>query len=490
MKNPLLLTLDMGTSSVRAMLFDARGRAVPDTEVQLGYAQRTTADGGVDTDAETLLERTVDAVAGLLKKMDGAAKARLAGVGISCFWHSLVGVGGDGRAVTPVYSWADTRARAQAEALRARLDARAYHARTGCELHPSFWPAKLCWLHATDAETFARVSTWMGFGEYVLLRLFGKTTCSLSMASGTGIFDPNAKLWDAQTLAALPIDKRQLNPLADRNDAQTGLTKEWARRLAPLDDVSWLPALGDGACSNIGSGALGATRLAINIGTSGAMRAAVEADQIAIPDGLFGYRVDGQRFLIGGAFANGGNVYAWAHETVQLPAPAAAQRRLASMPPDAHGLTVLPFWAGERSPGWHLNARAVIAGMNLHTTPLDILRASLEAVSYRFAAVYERLRAQFPSVSQIVASGNAIGHSHAWAQILADVLGVPVTLSKVSEASSRGAALLAAHSLGLLPDLAAAPMYLGKTYTPDPSRHAVYQTARARHEELYAQMLP
>ena len=94
MKRALILTLDMGTSSVRAMLFDAHGRALPDAEVQMPYAQRKTGDGGVEADAETLLELTVSCIGaaccGSQTKIHGR---RLAGVGISCFWHSLVGVG-------------------------------------------------------------------------------------------------------------------------------------------------------------------------------------------------------------------------------------------------------------------------------------------------------------------------------------------------------------------------------------------------------------
>ena len=174
---------------------------------------------------------------------------------------------------------------------------------------------------------------------------------------------------------------------------------------------------------------------------------------------------------------------------LQLGDPKAAARAAAALPPDSHGLTVLPFWAGERSPGWHVGARAAVTGMNLHTTPADILRASEEAVAYTFAAVRDLLVAQYPSATEIVASGGALTHDPAWAQIMADAFGVPVTTSRVFEASSRGAALLALDSLGLISDLGDVPTYLGKTYTPDPTHHEIYTKARARQEALYAQML-
>lgn len=489
MKDALLLTLDIGTSSVRAMLFDARGRTVPQAEVQIAYKQTTSADGGVQTDAEALLAHTVDSLQQLLHAVGQATAARIAGVGMSCFWHSLLGVGRNGQAATPLYSWADNRARAQAAHLAHVLDPQAYHARTGCVLHPNYWPAKLCWLHDTQPDLFRSVSTWMSFGEYVMLRLFGHAACSLSMASGTGLLDQNAAGWDAQTLAALPIQASNLNPLTDRHVSQSQLTGDYAQVLAPLRTTPWFPAVGDGACSNVGCGATDPSRIAINMGTSGAMRVAVEADTLSIPPGLFCYRIDGKRFLVGGAFANGGNVYAWQQTTLNLSGREFLSQELSKMPPDGHGLSVLPFWAGERSPGWHADARAAILGMNLHTSPLEIMQASLEAVGYQFAAVHDLLLAQFPQAIQIVASGGALTHDPAWTQILADIFGMPVSATKIGEATSRGAALLASESLGLRRDLSHVPTYFGRTYKPDAARHAVYQKARARYESLYALLI-
>ena len=489
MKKATLLALDMGTSSVRAMLFDVKGRALPGAEAQTPYAQRMTGDGGVEADAETLLATTVACLRELLGHADKTARANIAGVGISCFWHSLMGVDSDGRALTPVFSWADTRSQAQATQLRGELDPADYHARTGCELHPSFWPAKLRWLHETQGDVVAKVHRWMSFGEYLALRLFGEARCSLSMASATGLFDQNAAGWDAETLKVLPIVLSQLNPLVDRADSQHGLTAEFARVLAPLRDLPWFPALGDGACSNAGSGATDQARIAINVGTSAAMRVMVKAERVDIRPGLFCYRADRDRFLIGGAFANGGNVFAWANGALQLGDRKVELRRLGTMAPDAHGLSILPFWAGERSPGWHTGARAVIAGMNLHTTPLDILRASLEASAYRYANVRDLLVQAQPRAQEIIVSGGALVHDPSWTQIIADVFGVPVTASRIPEASSRGAALFAAQSLGLINDLSDPPLYKGRTFPPDPATYEAYRKARARHEALYQKML-
>lgn len=490
MTDPLVLALDMGTSSVRAMLFDHRGRAVPEREAQLGYAYSMTADGGVETDADILVARTVECVRQTLALCPKKEKRRIIGVGVSCFWHSIVGVGKDNRAVTPLYSWADTRSARYVPELAKLVNGPKYHSVTGAELHPCFWPSKLLWLQAERRQQFDLAAKWMSFGEYLELKLFGFARCSVSMASGTGLFHQNKCDWDNSLFSVLPIRREQLNIVVDRQEPLSGMSAPFAGALPELADVPWFPALGDGACSNVGCGAVGETRLAINIGTSGAIRVMVPAATMDIRAGLFCYRMDRNNFVSGGAFANGGNVYAWEHASLLLQGRKAASRRVSTMPPDSHGLTILPFFAGERTPGWNLNARATVTGINLHTTPFDIVRASLEAVAYSIDGTRQLLHQNFPHIKEVVASGGALVHDPMWVQIMADVFNQPVITSKVFEASSRGAALLALQSLGLITNLAEMPSYLGKTYTPDPARAEIYRRGKARYDALYSVMFP
>lgn len=481
---PLVLTLDIGTSSLRAMLFDSRGRALADHWAQISYEMRTTPDGGVESDAEVLLARAEEAIDAVLARA-GSLAGRIAVVGTSTFWHTLVGVAGD-RAVTPLYTWADTRAAGAAARLRQRLDERAVHARTGCVIHPSYLPARLLWLAEQQPALFAAAERWMSFGEYLHLRWLGQTLCSVGMASGTGLLDQNTRTWDAEVLAALPITVGQLSPLGDLDTPLRGLRPPYARRWPALAEIPWLPALGDGACSNIGCGATTPDRAAVMVGTSTALRVVVPAEQVTIPPGLWCYHVDRRRFVLGGADSNGGNLVHWLLETLRLEPEVLTGSELAGRPADGHGLTMLPFLAGERSPGWNAAARAAIVGLSLHSTPLDILQAALEAVAYRFALMFARLCQALAPPTTIIASGGALLRSPAWMQIIADVLGQPLVASAEPEASSRGAALLALEAIGALSGLEAAPAGLGAHFLPDPGRHERYQAAIARQQQLYA----
>jgi len=210
----------------------------------------------------------------------------------------------------------------------------------------------------------------------------------------------------------------------------------------------------------------------------------VTRDLHVLPSGLWRYRVDRGRAIVGGATSEGGNVYAWCRQVLRLGPDDEVEAALAALPPDGHGLTVLPHLAGERSPGWRGGRRGAISGLRLDTTSVDIVRAALEAVALRLAMVYGLLAPCASADHAVVASGGALSRSRAWTQIIADALGRPVAWSAEPEATSRGAALLALEALGLLPDLAAARQPLGETFTPDRARHARFRDALERQRRF------
>jgi gluconokinase len=418
-------------------------------------------------------------------------------VGICAFWHGLLALDDDGRPLTPVITWADTRSAAAAAALRATLDEEAVRRRTGAPLHAAFFPAKLRWLSEAHPGVFARARRWSGFAEYLLERLTGQWRTSLSMASGTGLVDQEARRWDPGMLEVVEVPVDRLPPIDD--GAATPLTPRWATRWPRLAHARWLPAWGDGACSSIGSGCADATRICLNVGTSAALRLVTEA-AIVPPPGLWRYRVDRTRSIVGGATSEGGNVVAWCRRVLALGDDDAIDRALADLPPAGHGLVALPFIAGERSPGWRDDARAAVAGLHLGTSPVEILRALMEAVAYlgtspveilralmeavayRLALIHERLAPVAAPGHAVVASGGALLRSPVWTGIVADTLGVPVTLSSETEASSRGAAILALAALGHA--IPPGPLD-GTLVTPDARRHEIYRRALARQVRLY-----
>ncbi|CAA9540683.1 MAG: Gluconokinase [uncultured Thermomicrobiales bacterium] len=491
---PLVLALDLGTSSLRALAFDHHARAVAGSEEQLRHALRTTADGGAETDPDALVELLRRCVDGVLDRL-GDRAAEIAAVGVACFWHSLVGVDATGDAVTPLLMWGDTRSATMAASLRAELDAEAVHQQTGCLLHSSFWPAKLRWMAETDGATFGRAVSWWSFPEYVAHRWHRAVRTTVSMASGTGLLDTRRAVWADDLLPAFGLRPDQLPPLCERDEPWTGLAPDLAGRWPSLAGVPWYPAVGDGAAANVGSGAVTPARIALTLGTSGAMRAIqplpTDGVGIQLPPAVWAYRLDRKRIVVGGALSNGGNLMGWLRGLLGADEGDATASAAERLPPDVHGLTILPAVAGERSPSWNDHATGVIAGLTLATRAEDLLRAGMEAVAYRFALLYEALRPLLPEDHEIAANGGAILHSPAWLQIVADTLNHRIAaLPAEDEATARGAAILALNALGVWPDLAPAErpdhVDVARVYEPDPGNRARYQAGLARQRRLEA----
>jgi gluconokinase len=486
----LVLALDVGTSSVRASLYDEGAREIPGTQARTPMSPSTSAEGAAELDAEEALEQVARTLDAMLALIPTGAAARIETVAVSCFWHSLVGVDGEGRAITPLMGWADTRAVDESEELRRLVDERRAHARTGARFHPSYWPAKLLWLRRARPEIYKRVSRWLSFGEFMALRLFGLARASISMASGTGLFNLYTCAWDEELCRELAINPAELPVVAETDKAFSLLSGDYLRRWPLLADARWFPAIGDGAANNIGAGCTSRERVALMVGTSGAMRVLYQgAPPQELPLGLWCYRADRRRVVVGGALSDGGGLWAWMSRTLRLHDNLEeTERALAALDADAHGLTLLPFWAGERSTGWEGRARGAIIGLSMHTSAPEILRAAMEAVAYRFALITEALDEIAPA-AQVLASGGALHASLVWSQIISDVLGRAIALTGAEESSSRGAVLLALEASDKIKSIVEEQAPVDRMIEPDMKRHARYRKGRARHEELYRRLI-
>jgi gluconokinase len=487
---PFTLAIDAGTSSVRALVFDQRGNPVEGAEEQLPYPIDTTTDGGATFDADALLELTIEAIDRLMQS-SAEVLAKVAAVGTTSFWHSLLGLDGDGQPCTPVYYWADTRSAQAALALREELDAHAVWQRTGCRLHPSYWPAKLRWLQRTEPAVVAQVARWVSFPEYALGRLCepAAAAVTLCMASGTGMLDVHRLEWDHEILQLFGLEPHNLSPLVNLGPPGT-LLPGYALRWPALRGTPWYPALGDGACANVGCNAIGPGRMALTVGTSAAMRMVLHRERGAdweVPHGLWAYRLDAEFAVLGGALSNGGNFLRWLRETTNSPLDGEALAEAAALPAAASGVTMLPFLAGERSPSWHDNATAVFFGLSQATTPADLLRAGMEAVAYRLAAIYDHLAPLADDDFEILVNGGAVVDSPPWLQIIADVLGHALIPGHPgSETTARGAAMMAAvqSDISTFAEWDQTDQLTSVSYAPQPADFPAYQIARRTQESL------
>lgn len=471
-----VMVIDVGSSSVRALLLDDHLRVIPGALARHDYQFAFHPEGAAVFDAHWLRERLESCIDALLLH---PAAAHISAVGMTTLVGNLLGVDAHNQPLTPVYTYADTRAAPLLPTLKNSVDTNAAYQRTGCPLHTAYHPARLAWLHSMDADQFERVAIWLDFATYCYRCWFdAPVPSSYSVASWSGLLERHSLTWDRGWLDWLDLDAERLPSLADYQQVQVGLNLRCRSRWSALAHVPFYLAVGDGAAANVGSGGTNENCLALTVGTTAAVRMVSTTPPEHVPSGLWHYRVDANHHLIGGATTEGGNIFSWAAQTLHLDA-AEVETLLRQRPADSHGLTVLPLFAGERSPGYAADAVGTLHGLRLSTTPIDILQALLEGVALRLALIADLIS---ESPAPVYAGGGALYASPVWAEIIANAFNRPLSLIDEPEPAARGVALL----IGGMRDSAEKPQ-IRQVIHPDPAAAAALQAARARQRALYQQ---
>jgi gluconokinase len=489
-ESPYVLAVDIGSSSVKAGLFDSHARSVSGVEATVPHAQTVASDGTSEEDADQIRRATEAAIDSVLSKAGGLAR-EIIGVGFDCMASTVLGIDATGMAITPVYTYADTRSGPDVDRLRNELNVSLVYDRTGVMQHTSYLPGRIRWLKRTQPELADKINKYVDVSTYIFSKWFGRSDVKASycVSSWSGLLNRHEMSWDQGLLGRLGIGKENLPELASWSDPERGLSPEFAKRWPALADLPFLLSVGDGAAVNIGTGCVDETKVALTVGTTGAMRVLSEGPAPEIPNGLWAYRLGENRTLLGGSFSEGGNVVQWALDNLKLPPIEQLNAELEKLQPAQHGINVLPFIAGERATGWSTSATGVLEGVRISTTPIEILQAMLESVAYRFALVADLLLPGVKSGYQMIASGGAIQNLPWWLQTMADVLGVPVGVSAEQQDTSRGTAILVLNALGVWDSLDTYPAQIAETYEPNTENTQIYGEARERQSKLYSKLL-
>jgi gluconokinase len=484
---PLTIGLDLGTTHCKAVAIESNGRTVG--MAQGDCSMVSPRPGWAEQDAKQVWSAVLHTLHALATSLNGYS---IAGLSLSSAMHSLLPVDAQGEPLAPAMTWADQRAAPQAARLRAMEDASQRYARTGCPLQAIYHPAKLCWYHEQQPEIAARAARFVTIKDYVLYRLTGRWAIDYGMASATGLLDIHNLHWDAPTLALVGIEPDQLPGLVSPLAAVGDLLPAVVRATGLPYGLPVIAGSGDGGLANLGSGAALDGQSVITIGTSGAVRRVMSRPQLDLLARTWCYVLLEERWYAGGAINNGGLALQWAVERFYPDFdPSAAYARLFAdaegVPPGADGVTVLPYFAGERSPHWNPDARGVIAGLGLEHTRAHIARAVLEGVAYCLADVWDVLSGQNELLLPARLTGG-VTRSPLWPQIIADVLGVPLALTEAADASAVGAAMLAQLALGYAAsiDELVAQVQPGQVIEPDAARHHIYEAGHQRFKTLYA----
>ncbi len=482
----VVLGVDIGTTSAKAVAFDADGRALGHGEAR--YPLLEPAPGQAVQDPGEVVAGTLAAI----RAAAAATRPPVAALALSGAMHSLVALGADDRPLTPLITWADLRAAEQAA--RLRREHPELHDRTGTPLHPMAPLPKLLWFAERQPSTFAAAHRWVGIKELVVARLTGAWAVDHSIASGTGLLELATLDWDREALALAGIDADRLAPLVPATE-RLALSRDAAAELGLEPGLPVIVGAADGPLANLGVGAVAPGVAACSIGTSGALRVMVPRPGIDPGRRVFCFALTPGRWLVGGAINNGGVVLQWAGEALAPDlgehAEAALVELAAGVPAGSDGLLMLPYLLSERAPHWSPVPRGAYVGLTRHHGRAHLVRAALEGVCLQLACVLASMRDAGSAVHEVRATGG-FARSPAWRQMLADALGIAIGFPAGHEGSAFGAALLGMEALGLAAsiDRAAELVRIQDVVEPDDAAAATYAARLPVFAGLYDALEP
>ena len=443
-----IIGLDVGTSRVKAVAFslDTRVRVIAEAD------QHLHSPGGnrqiQDPDDVVLAVRTVlrDCVA----QLDGTP---VVAISVATAMHGLIGLDSTGSPLTPVVTWADSRAIEEASALRSSADGEELYRATGVPVHPMSPLVKLQWFATHEPELFAATRRWIDLKAWVLGWLTGDLVIDESSASGTGLVAMTTRRWHPMALAAAHITENEL-PRIVATSAVLALTGQVASAIGLPSGIPVVAGLGDGPAATIGCGAIAPGVAGLSIGTSGALRTVVTEPRLDDAGSLFCYAMTDETWVVGGAISNGGSVAQWAQRTFASDSNGDLDGAPAMVPPGSEGLVMVPYLVPERAPLWDPDIPGAYLGLRAHHTGSHFVRAAVEGVALQLCLLLDQLDGLVP-ISRVHATGGAFA-SGLWCDVIAAAINRPVILTGDVGGTALGAAAVGWVALGRAPDVVSA----------------------------------
>ena len=484
-----LIIVDIGTSSVKTSVFDLNGKILPEFSISIPHRIISKNDGTSEQDTELLrsiVEKSIDDV---LEKSEGYIE-KIIGVGFDSMASTLVGINKQGDPLTPIYTYADTRSNNQVYKIKQDFDEKTLHHETGAAQHTSYVPSKIMWMK-DNLNNFREIDKFVDFSTYIFSKWFEKKSFNASycISSWSGLLDRNKLEWHSDLLKYLEISVDNLPVLNPYDKYEIGLNKNYSNRWKKLSNTPFFLSVGDGMAATVGSGCTNRKKVAITVGSTGAIRIFLNSKVGKIPKGLWCYRLQSNYTLLGGSFSEGGNLINWANNNLKLPKIGKLNNELLKLKPGEHGISVLPFLLGERALGWSNNSKATLSGLKFSNTSLEILQSILESISYRFFLVYQMLKSFTDNESEIIASGGAIKNLPWWIQTTSDVLGHEINISKDNQDTGRGAAIMVLKALGQIRSFDEIDTEIEEKYYPNQKNHKIHKELIDSHLNLYEKMM-
>lgn len=487
-KHTYILAHDLGTTGNKASLFDESGRLVG--AAFAGYETRYPQPNWAEQNPTDWLRAIAQSTRNLISA-HSIQPEQIAAVSFSGQMMGVVPVDKAGRPLRACIIWADQRAVAQAEQMASNCGADEIYRRTGHRASPAYTAPKIMWLRDHQPQIYEQAVCFLHPKDYCTFWLTGQFVTDYSDASGTLLFDLDARTWHQPFLQALGLDVDRLPRLHPSATVMGEVTTTAAAETGLRAGTPVVIGGGDGACAGVGAGVVEPGAAYCYIGSSGwigvsSAQPIVDAAQRII---TFHHALANAYAPMGVMQAAGGaRDWAWrllADHDVDLDEAAAA------VSPGADGLLFLPHLLGERSPHWNPRARGTLVGLSMAHGKAEIARAALEGVAFNLRLILDALTEHVPDITAMRLIGGG-GKSSLWPQMLADCFGLPIQLLELnSEATSWGAAVIGGVAVGLYDwSIAAEQGQVVQTVEPDVENGERYAELVQIYADTYAALKP
>lgn len=494
MPKRLLIGIDIGTTSAKAVVFDPAGTPLAQAgqEYPTHYPQPNWAEQNPED-----WWRATCAVLRQLFTQHGIDARAVAGVGVSCQAPTMTAVDRQGRPLAPALIWMDRRSEPQCAWLREQIGEEVITQTNGGRIDPYYLAPKLLWFKEHAADRYGETHQVLQANGYIVRRLCGVFGMDLSHGPITLCFDSKRQNWSEPLLAQMGIDPARLPALQPCGAVVGEVTASAGEATGLASGTPVIAGMTDGTAAAVEAGLVNAGDAVEMTGQSTVLLICSDRSYLGNELIPLGHAVPGKHLVVGALVASGGALR-WfrdqlgeveRHEAERLGIdPFERLSQLATQsPPGANRLLFLPYLYGERSPIWDSDARGVFFGLSLATQKADLVRAIMEGAAFGLRHNVEAAATGGFPLARLACVGGG-SRSAIWNQIKADVLNRPLHLPAAATGAPLGDAIVAAAAVGLYPsveDAVVGMVQRGAIYQPQPAVARRYDALYPVYRGLY-----
>lgn len=479
--------LDIGSTGCKLTVFDESGQYLG--KAYRDYPVRRHVSGH-EIDISTMMESVYAVISEMTEKFPD-----IAGIGVTSFGETFAMMDEEGRVLHNSMIYTDHRGHEECAELVDKIGSERIAQITGQSPHEMYSISKMMWIKRHKPEVYQAAKRICLIEDYVIWHLTGVAQIDYSLASRTMAFDIRTLRWSEEIFSAAGIDPGLMSTCVPTGTEAGTVTKEAAEKTGLGKDCLIVSISHDQVAAAVGAGAFDGRCGVDGAGTVECLTPVYDSlpDTRIMSRGRFSvvpYILPGKYVTY--AFSNtGGALIQWCMETFGKGESHESMER-AYESDEPTGLLVLPHFAGAGTPYMDGRSKGAILGLKMETTAADIYRACLEGVVYEMKVNYDAIRESGVRFERIHATGGG-AKSQVWMQMKADILNLPVTAMKTSDAGTVGSAMLTGIAAGAFRDLKDASAHMvrkSQTYEPRAEQHEKYMKVYERYKGVYRAVRP